>query len=67
MAREAIESELQPNNMNREVGCCLSNDASLSSALSRNLLTMTPDLRGYAGQYTLGSSSPKATESMLAR
>jgi hypothetical protein len=26
-----------------------------------------PDLQGYAGQYTLGSSSPKATGSMLAQ
>jgi hypothetical protein len=40
---------------------------SLSSAPSRNFLNMTPDLQGYAGQCTLGSSSSEATGSMLAQ
>jgi hypothetical protein len=38
---------------------------SLSSAPSRNLMNMTPDLWGYAGQSTHSSSSPMATGSML--
>jgi hypothetical protein len=42
------------------------NRGSLSSAPSINLRNMMPDLQGYAGQYTLGSSSPKATGSMFA-
>jgi hypothetical protein len=40
---------------------------SLSSAPSRNLLNMTPDLQGYNGQYALAIYSPVAAGSMLAQ
>jgi hypothetical protein len=67
IVREAIEIELQPNNMNRDVGFFSASHRSLSSAPSRNLLIMMPDLQGYAGQYMLGNSSPEANGSMLLR
>jgi hypothetical protein len=64
---KAIEIELHPNNMNREVGFCSASHGSLSSAPSRILLNMTPDLQGYTGQCMLSSSNPEATGSMFAR
>jgi hypothetical protein len=46
--REAIEIELQHNNMTSEVGFFFSaSHGSLSPASSRNLLNMAPDLQGY--------------------
>jgi hypothetical protein len=65
IVREAIQIELHPNNMNREVSFCLSH-GSLSSVPSRNLLNMMPDLQDYKGQCTLAISRSEATGSMLA-
>jgi hypothetical protein len=65
---EAIEIELHPNNMNREVVFVSESHGSILSAPSRNLLSMMPDLQGCCiGQCMLGGSSPKATGSMLDR
>jgi hypothetical protein len=44
---EAIEIELHPNNMNREVGFCLSKAWKPLICSLKNLLNMTPDLQGY--------------------
>jgi hypothetical protein len=48
IVREAIQIELHPNNMKREVGFLLASYGSLPSAPSRNIRHMTPDLQGYA-------------------
>jgi hypothetical protein len=65
IVRKPTETELHPNNMNKEVGFCLSKSWSHSSAASRNFLNMMPDLKGYEGQYMLAISSSEATGSML--
>jgi hypothetical protein len=67
--REAIEIELHPNNMNREVNFCLSNSwkpliCSLKKSPEHD--ARSTRLQGYKGQYTLAISSPEATGSMLA-
>jgi hypothetical protein len=47
--REAIEIELHPNKMNKELVLVSASHGSFSSAPSRNILNMTPDLQGYEG------------------
>jgi hypothetical protein len=59
VVKEAIEIELLPNNMNREVGFVSASHGSLLFASLRNLRNMTPDLQGYAGQCTLDSLAPR--------
>jgi hypothetical protein len=53
-----IDIQLHPNNMNRNVGFCLSKSWSSSSAPSRNLRNMTPVP---ATRSTLGSTCREAT------
>jgi hypothetical protein len=55
IVRKAIEIELHPNNMNREVGFHPASHRNLSSAPPRNLRNMMPDIQDYAGQCLLGS------------
>jgi hypothetical protein len=49
--REVIDIELHPNNMNREVGFCLSKSwKPLICSLKKNLRNMTPDPQGYTSR-----------------
>jgi hypothetical protein len=49
IVREAIEIELQPNNIKRDAGFVSERKGSLSFAPSINFQNMTPDLLGYVG------------------
>jgi hypothetical protein len=70
IVREAIEIELYSNNMNREVGFCLSKSwkpliCSLKKPPEHD--ARSTRLQDYEGQCTLAISSPEATGSMLAQ
>jgi hypothetical protein len=67
---EAIEIELHPNNMKREVGFCLSKSwKPLIFSLEKppEFDARFTRLQDYEGQYTLAISSPVATGTMLAQ